>query len=194
MSRAVHISPRAVSSAVHYPLTLWGGQQKTHPEMYLAEVGSFRSIQLTNKKPFCESLISRSPGFGRDGINLSHRFFGQLARDASIFATLNYISDLISRVYVNHALPWLAFSEQRSVAESFCGVAVTVKFYCNCDVAKTFRNGPQVPCDKERKLIDSCGCTYLLWLTLVVGPSLNLNQSLQRPLSKGRVHVCARYN
>jgi len=32
---------------------------------------------------------------------------------------------------------------QRSVAESFCDIAVTVQFYCNCSVAKTFRNGAQ---------------------------------------------------
>ena len=33
---------------------------------------------------------------------------------------------------------------KRSHSERFCDVAVTVKFYCKCDVAKSFRVGPLV--------------------------------------------------
>ena len=33
---------------------------------------------------------------------------------------------------------------QRSVAETFCDVAITVKFYCECDVTKSFCNMPQM--------------------------------------------------
>ena len=35
-------------------------------------------------------------------------------------------------------------SPNRPHSERFCDVAVTVKFYCKCDVAKSFRMGPSL--------------------------------------------------
>ena len=38
---------------------------------------------------------------------------------------------------------------QRSHSERFCDVALTVKFYCDCDVAKSLRMGPHVTVIEE---------------------------------------------
>ena len=35
----------------------------------------------------------------------------------------------------------------RPHSQRFCDVAVTVKFYCKCDVAKSFRMGPLITMD-----------------------------------------------
>ena len=58
-----------------------------------------------------------------------------------IFLTVEPISELLCTL----------LSESRSVAESFCDIAVTVKLYCNWDGVKTFSNGPSMTtnCDKR---------------------------------------------
>ena len=33
---------------------------------------------------------------------------------------------------------------QKAQSERFCDVALTVKFYCDCDVAKSLRMGPRI--------------------------------------------------
>ena len=47
---------------------------------------------------------------------------------------------------------------QRPHSQRFCDVTVTVKFYCKCDVAKSFRMGPQTAAMMQIKMVNRPDC------------------------------------